>query len=387
MKAMGAATLRLPTPRGIIFNFLFWFLRYANAPMSKFIETVYEKLRRHPKRMVFPEGNDYRVLQAASEYVDKKLGPAVVLGKREQVTALAAEKSVDLHRILVIDPETAADLPLFVQRLEGLQRYRGIKDADAVKMLTNPNYFAAMMLQGGQCDGVVAGAGEFSGNILRPLFQLIKPLPGVRTVSSVTILDVPDSRHGDDGILFFADCGVIPAPTVEQLADIAVEAARLRRQLTGVTPRVALLSFSTKGSAQTRDTERIIAATALAKQKAYQTGLKAEIDGELQVDAALLPELAARKAPGSPVAGRADVLIFPDLNAGNIAVKLVQHLARATAYGQILTGLSKPAAELSRGASVADILGVAALVALQAIEYRKLYPDQQDDWLTQHLKA
>jgi len=350
--------------------------------MSQFIESVYEKLRRHPKRIVFPEGDDYRVLQAASEYVNHKLGPAVVLGKKEKVEALATSKGITLHHILIIDPENAADMPLFVRRLESLQRYRGIKDVDAVKILSNPNYFAAMMLQNGQCDGLVAGASEFSGNILRPLFQLIKPLPGIKTVSSTTILDVPDSTFGDNGILFFADAGVVPSPTVEQLADIAVETARLRRQLTGEVPRVAMLSFSTKGSAQTKDTEKIIAATALAKQKAHNSGLKAEIDGEMQVDAALLPEVAALKAPGSLVAGRADVFIFPDLNAGNIAVKFVQHLAKATAYGQILTGLSKPAAELSRGAGVNDILGVAALVALQAIEYRKLYPDQQDnDWL------
>jgi phosphate acetyltransferase len=353
--------------------------------MSQFIEAVYEKLRRHPKRIVFPEGNDYRVLQAASEYVNRKLGPAVVLGKKEQVEALAAAKNIPLHRILIIDPENAADMPLFVRRLEVLQRYRGIKNVDAVRILSNPNYFAAMMLQNGQCDGMVAGASEFSGNILRPLFQLIKPLPGVRTISSTTILDVPDSQFGDRGILFCADAGVVPNPTVEQLADIAVETARLRRQLTGEVPRVAMLSFSTKGSAQTKDTEKIVAATALARQKAHDAGLKAEIDGEMQVDAALLPEVAALKAPGSLVAGKADVFVFPDLNAGNIAVKLVQHLAKATAYGQILTGLSKPAAELSRGAHVGDILGVAALVALQAIEYRKLYPEQNyDDWLANH---
>ncbi|MDD5262219.1 MAG: phosphate acyltransferase [Methylacidiphilales bacterium] len=347
--------------------------------MSKFIESIYEKLRRHPKRIVFPEGNDARVLQAASEYVHLRLGPAVVLGKKEAVESLAASRGISLHHILVIDPETAADLPLFVRRLESLQRYRGIKDSEAAKILTNPNYFAAMMLQNGQCDGLVAGASEFSGNILRPLFQLIKPLPGVKTISSCMILDIPDCAYGDDGVMFFADAGVIPNPTVEQLSDIAVETARLRRQLTGEVPRVAMLSYSTKGSAQTQDTEKIIAATALARQKARDQGLKAEIDGELQVDAALLPEIAALKAPGSMVAGKANVLIFPDLNSGNISVKLVQRLSKATAYGQILLGLSKPAAELSRGAAAYDILGVAALVALQAIEYRKLYPEQDHD--------
>ena len=347
--------------------------------MSKFIESIYEKLRRHPKRIVFPEGNDGRILQAAADYVHLRLGPAIVLGKKDKIEELAASKGISLHHILIIDPETAADLPLFVRRLESLQRYRGMKDADATKILANPNYFAAMMLQNGQCDGLVAGASEFSGNILRPLFQLIKPLPGSKTISSCMILDIPDCTFGDDGVLFFADAGVIPNPTVDQLADIAVETGRLRRQLSGEVPRVAMLSYSTKGSAQTQDTEKMIAATALAKQKARDQGLKAEIDGELQVDAALLPEIAALKAPGSAVAGKANVLVFPDLNAGNISVKLVQRLSKATAYGQILIGLSKPAAELSRGAAVHDIVGVAALVALQAIEYRKLYPEQDVD--------
>lgn len=358
--------------------------------MSLFIDTVYEKLQRHPKRIIFPEGNDIRILQAAAEFVRLKLGPAVVLGKPIEIEATAKEHGISLHHILVIDPEHAEDLPLFVRRLESLHRYRGIKDADASTILKNPNYFAAMMLQNGQVDGLVAGASEFSGNILRPLFQLIKPLPNIKSISSCMVMVVPDCSYGDDGVFFFADGGVIPDPTVEQLADIAVETARLRRQLTGKIPRVAMLSYSTKGSAQNKHTDKIIAATALAKQKIKALDIVIEIDGELQVDAALLQEVASIKAPGSLVAGRADVLIFPDLNSGNIAAKLVQRLAKATAYGQILIGLSKPAAELSRGATVNDILGVAALVALQAIEYRKLYPEQADsagDWVPQPLRS
>lgn len=344
--------------------------------MSAFIESIREKLRRHPKRIVFPEGNDARVLRAASEFHHQKLGIGVVLGQPDAIRKLAKEHSINLDRVLLVDPEKADDMPLFIRRLETLQRYRGIKDADAEKILKNPNYFAAMMLQNGQCDGLVAGASEFSGNILRPLFQLIKPLPGIKSISSCVILDVPNAHHGDNGVLFCADAGVIPNPTVEQLADIATETARLRRQLTGTVPHVAMLSYSTKGSAQTRDTEKILAATALARQKFRDMSIRAEIDGELQVDAALLPEIAALKAPNSPVAGRADVLVFPDLNSGNIAVKLVQRLAGATAYGMILLGLSKPAAEVSRGSSVDDLLGCAALVGLQAVEYRKLYPEQ-----------
>jgi phosphate acetyltransferase len=342
----------------------------------KFIDSVFEKLQRHPKRIIFPEGNDIRILTAAQEYVRLKLGAAVVLGERAEIEKTASESGISLSHILIIEPSKGDDMDLFVDRLETLGRYRGIDRADGVKILSNPNYYGTMMLQNGQADGLVAGASEFSGNILRPLFQLIKPLPGIRSISSCVVMDTGQTEIGDEGTIFFADAGVIPSPSVEQLADIAVETARLRRQLTGRRPRVAMLSYSTKGSAQTKDTERIVAATALARQKLREFGIDADIDGELQVDAAIFPDIAKRKAPESSVAGRADVLIFPDLHSGNISTKLLQHVAKVPAYGQILLGLSKPAAELSRGATVEEILGVAAVVALQAIEYRKLYPDQ-----------
>lgn len=344
--------------------------------MGTFIESIYEKLQRHPKRILFPEGRDPRILHAAREFIDRKLGVVVLLGNRDEVRAAAEAEGVSLQRMMLINPDEAADLPLFIRRLETLNRYKGIKNQEAERILKNPNFFGAMMLQCGQCDGLVAGAGQYSGNILRPLFQLIKPLPHIKTVSSCMILDIPESPFGDDGVLFFADAGVVPKPTVDQLADIAMETAWLRRQLTGKMPRVAFLSYSTKGSAQTQDTEKIIAAVALTQQKIAEHQIEAKVDGELQVDAALLPEIASMKAPKSEVAGKADVLIFPDLTSGNISVKLVQLLSGATAYGQILLGLSKPAAELSRGARVSDIVGVSAVVALQAIEYRKLYPQE-----------
>jgi len=188
------------------------------------------------------------------------------------------------------------------------------------------------------------------------------------------VMEVEDTRFGERGVMFLADCGVIPDPTVDQLADIAVSTARLARQLLGTRPRVALLSFSTKGSATHPSIGKVQAAAALADQKAHQKLVEADFDGELQVDAALIPEIAARKLPDSKVGGRANVLIFPDLNSGNIASKLVQHVARANAYGQILLGLDRPAADVSRGSNAHDILGVAAIVGVQAVEYNKLYP-------------
>ncbi len=342
----------------------------------KFIESVFDKLRSHPKRVVFPEGDEPRVLAAAAEFVSLGLGVAVLLGERAKIEAAAEKARISLHKINIIDPNEAEDLPLFVRRLESLNRYRGIAEAEARKIVTNVNYFGALMLQNGQVDGLVGGATSNSGSILRPLFQLIKPLAGVKSISSCVVLQVPNQDYGDRGVFTFADCGVIPNPSVEQLASIATESARLFRQLTGGLPRVAMLSYSTKGSAQTQDTEKIVAATALAKQMLFDKLQPGEVDGELQVDTALIKEIAEIKAPGSLVAGQANVLVFPDLNSGNIAVKLTHRLAGGEAYGQILLGLDKPAADLSRGASVHEIVGVAAIVSLQAIEYRRLYPEQ-----------
>jgi phosphate acetyltransferase len=342
----------------------------------KFIESIFDKLRNHPKRVVFPEGTEPRVLAAAAEFVELQLGVSILLGKRDEVEAAAEKAKVSLKKILIIDPELAEDLPLFIKRLESLARYKGIAETDSRKIVTNPNYFGALMLQNGQVDGLVGGATSNSGSILRPLFQLIKPLPGVKSISSCVVLQVPNTQYGERGVFTFADCGVIPNPSVDQLATIATESARLFRQLTGGMPRVAMLSYSTKGSAQTQDTEKIVAATALAKQVFFEKKQAGEVDGELQVDSALIKEIAEIKAPGSPVAGQANVLVFPDLNSGNIAIKLVHRLTGGEAYGQILLGLDKPAADLSRGASVHEIVGVAAIVSLQAIEYRRLYPEQ-----------
>jgi phosphate acetyltransferase len=231
-----------------------------------------------------------------------------------------------------------------------------------------------MMVAMHQADGLISGTSEVSGSVLRPLFQIIKVAPRATTASSCMIMEIEDSRFGEDGVMFMADCGVIPDPTVEQLADIAVSTAQLARHLLGVRPRVALLSYSTKGSATHASIGKVQAATALAQKKAHDQLLEAEFDGELQVDAALVPDIAMRKLPDSLVAGRANVLIFPDLNSGNIASKLLQHVARANAYGQILMGLDRPAADVSRGSNAHDILGVASIVAMQSIEYSKLYP-------------
>ena len=240
--------------------------------------------------------------------------------------------------------------------------------------MLQPNYFGAMMVAMHQADGFVSGTNQSTGSVLRPLFQIVKVAPQTKTASSCQIMEVEDTRFGENGVLFMADCGVIPDPTVEQLADIAVSTAQLAQQLVGVRPRVAMLSFSTKGSSTHPSIGKVKAATALADRQARESGVDADFDGELQVDAALVPDIASRKLPESKVGGKANVLIFPDLNAGNIASKLVRHIARANAYGQILLGLDRPAADVSRGSNAHDILGVAAIVGVQSIEYARLYP-------------
>jgi phosphate acetyltransferase len=340
----------------------------------RFIGGVIEKLQRHPKRIVFPEGTEPRVLQAARQFYSLRLGIPILLGSRPVVKEAAERLNVPLEGIRIIDPTESEELDNFARRFELLRRYKGIQEREAREAMMKPNYFGAMMIAMHQADGFVSGANETSGSVLRPLFQIIKVAPQAATVSSCMVMEVEDTRFGEDGVMFLADCGVIPDPTVEQLADIAVSTAQLSRQLLGTRPRVALLSYSTKGSATHASIGKVQAAAARAQQKAEQKLLEADFDGELQVDAALVPEIAQRKLLESKVAGRANVLIFPDLNAGNIGSKLLQHVARANAYGQILLGLDRPAAEVSRGSSAHDILGVAGIVGVQAVEYHRLYP-------------
>jgi len=340
----------------------------------RFIGGIIEKLQRHPKRIVFPEGTEPRVLQAARQYHSLRLGAPIVLGDRTKIKDIAAALSVSLQGIRIINPAESEELDNFSRRFEILRRYKGMKKTEARDAMLQPNYFGAMMVAMHQADGFVSGAHQYVGSVLRPLFQFIKVAPQTTTASSCQIMEVEDSRYGENGVVFMADCGVIPEPTVEQLADIAVSTAQLARHLMGVKPRVALLSFSTKGSSTHSSIGRIQAATALAEKKALAGKIEADFEGELQVDAALVPEIASRKAPGAKISGNANVLIFPDLNSGNIASKLVRHLARANAYGQILLGLDRPAADVSRGSNAHDILGVAAIVGVQAVDYHMLYP-------------
>ena len=333
------------------------------------------RLQNHPKRVVFPEGTDARVIQAARQFATRRLGVPILVGDRSRIKINAANLGVKLDGIRVIEPARAAELPDFVARFRGMQRFSEMNEPDAGEYMLSPNYFAAMMVLTGGADAMVCGATTVPTNALRVVFQMFPRQKGVETISSMQIMDMDESRLGVDGTLFLADCAVVPEPTAEQLADIAATTAGLCWHLTNVPPRVAMLSYTSKSvSKRTEPVEKVKAATKLAAEKLREFGIPAEIDGELQVDAALDPFTARTKEIGGAVAGAANVLIFPDLNSGNIASKMTQIVADIPCYGQILTGLTKPVAEISRGASARDILGSAIVVAAQAVDRQYLYP-------------
>ena len=331
------------------------------------------RLQRHPKRVVFPEGADPRILQAARQWVTRRMGAPILLGDRKVIKDAAARLSLDVTGMRIIEPERSPDFEAFAAQLEQIRSTKVLKLADTRAALRDPNYFATMMLAAGQADALVGGATVTASSALRPLFQLIPRLANVQTASSLMILDWDEKKVGSDGSLFLADCGVIPEPTAEQLCDIAISTAMIAQHLTDETPRVAMLSYASRSDSQHPLLVKVRTATELARAKARAAQLPMEIEGEIQVDAALDAAVAAMKKVGGPVAGRANVLVFPDLNSGNIGFKLVQILAGANAFGQIITGLTRPAAEISRGASAHDVFGAAAIVGCQAIDRRLLY--------------
>lgn len=344
-----------------------------------FIESVFRRLRRHPKRIVFPEGENLRVVMAGRRFYELGLGVPILLGRRAVIEELARRAGIAVDHLGIINPETSGDLPDFCRFLETLDRYKNFGLSDAHQLLLNPNYYASMMVQYGRADGVVGGVDSPTTSLLRPLLRVVKPAGGQHLVSSCVVAETARKDIGHKGVLVMADCGVIPSPDVEQLAAIALQAGHLARQLTGETPRVAMVSYSTRSHMpQAGTTEKMSAAAALARQQVQNRHLEMEIDGEFELDAALLAESAKAKSVQSAVAGRANVIVFPDLNSGHIAGKLAGILG-GRAYGQIITGLTKPAADVSRSDDVDTIAAVAAIVGLQAIEMRRLQEMAEED--------
>lgn len=326
------------------------------------IERVKEKARADRKTIVFPEGIEERTIQAAAVLVKEKLVDPVLLGKPEEIESEAKRLGVDLTGIRIENPADSDNFQTYADNLYELRKAKGVTPEKAKELTLDPMYYGIMMVKMGDADGLVSGAVHTTGDMLRPALQIIRTKPGMKIVSSSFLMDCPDKSLGEDGLLVYADCVVMPSPTEEELAYIAVAAADTARKLCGIEePRVAMLSFSTKGSAKHESVSKMQRAVEIAHKIAPDLLL----DGEMQFDAALVPEIGASKAKGSPVAGRANVLIFPDLQAGNIGYKITQRIGGAECFA-VLQGLQKPCNDLSRGCSVEDIVNTAAMTAVQA---------------------
>ncbi|MFN2341120.1 MAG: phosphate acetyltransferase [Halanaerobium sp.] len=317
------------------------------------------------KKIVFAEGYDDRIIKAAGEIDSEKIAQIVILGNQNKINNSAKEYGVDLSGVEIIDPEKSEFIKEFSEKFYELRKHKNISKEDAEQAIKDPLYFGTMMIYTGKADGMVAGAANATSNVLRPAFQIVKTQAGISTVSSAIILVLKDNEFGEEGVLVFSDCAVNPAPDSKQLAEIAITTADTAQELLGFDPRVAMLSFSTMGSASHKNVENVENAVKIARKNHP----KLKIDGEMQLDAALVEDVAERKAPESEIAGKANVLVFPDLQSGNIGYKLVQRLGGAAAVGPILQGIAAPINDLSRGCSVDDIINVTAITALQAQKY------------------
>jgi len=328
------------------------------------VNQIKAKARANLQTVVLPEGYDDRMIEASAQIVADKLAHVILLGHLATLNSKAAELGVSLEGVTIIEPKSAENLSAYADELVELRKKKGLSHAAALALLGAEDnlYFAAMMVHKGDAGGAVAGASNTTGDVLRAAFQVVGTAPGMNTVSSVFLMVTKTPEFGEKGTLCFADCAVNPNPDAQALAEIAVSTAASCKSFLGVEAKVAMLSFSTKGSAAHNDCDKVLEALEIAKKIAPDL----DIDGELQADAALIPKIGDKKAPGSSVAGQANTLIFPDLDSGNIGYKLVERLAGAEAVGPIIQGLAKPVNDLSRGCSVADIVSVSAITAVQA---------------------
>ena len=324
------------------------------------MDEIKNKARANLKRIVLPEGTEERTVRAAAIIAKEGLAEVILIGSPYEVKKQSPD--IESLGVTILDPATSEKLNDYAETFYQIRKHKGVTPETAIKTVLDPLYYACMMIKKGDADGMVAGAINTTANTLRPALQIIKTAPGISVVSSCFIMILKNEDYGHNGVMVFGDCAVNPNPNAEELAAIAVSTAKTAAQLTGMEPKVAMLSFSTKGSAKHELVDKVQQATELVKQ------MKPDlmVDGELQADAALVASVGQLKSPGSPVAGRANVLIFPDLQAGNIGYKLVQRLAGAEAIGPVCQGLAAPVNDLSRGCSVDDIVSVVAITAVQA---------------------
>lgn len=327
-----------------------------------FIDDVKEKARGSLKTIVLPESEDRRTLDAADRILREGFAKLILLGNEEKIKADAAALGDKLEGARIVDPKKSEKLESYVEKLTELRKKKGMSEEEARKLLTESNtYFGMMMVKMGDADGLVSGACHSTADTLRPALQILKTKPGTKLVSAFFVMNVPDCPYGENGSFVFSDCGLNQNPTSEELAAIAEASADSFRFLIGKEPKVAMLSYSTKGSAKHDDVTKVQEAVRIAKEERPELAL----DGELQLDAALVPAVAALKAPSSEVAGHANTLIFPNLDAGNIGYKLVQRLGKSEAYGPMTQGIARPVNDLSRGCSADDIVGVVAITSVQ----------------------
>lgn len=326
------------------------------------LDSIKEKAKADVKHILLPEGSEERTVQAARIITDEKIAKVTLLGDEEEIKKVAEKFNVCLCGIDIINPLTDPDFEHYANGFYELRKAKGMTPEKVRETIKNTLFYACMMIKEGKADGMVSGAINTTGNTLRPGLQIIKMAKGINTISSCFIMEIPNKEYGDNGLMLFGDCAININPNPDELASIAIATANTAKTLLGMDPKVAMLSFSTKGSAKHENVDKVTAALAKVKELAPDL----DVDGELQADAAMVPKVAALKAPGSKVAGHANVLIFPDLQAGNIGYKLVQRLAGAEAVGPVSQGFAKPINDLSRGCSIADIVSVVAITAVQA---------------------